>query len=817
MIQKIYVCLVIGLLAISCKPTKNLGPNQVYLQNNKIDISGKIIEQDVLYPYLKQRDNKRALWFFKVKLQQYLMFDEEKVKIKNEKKRQKIQTKNQKRLEAGKDTLEFKPSMAYKLKKGGEKPVIFDSTLAYETAEQFEKALFNRGYFHNKVTPEFQYNKKGNKVQVVYTADEGPQFKINKIALVINDTALKDAVKVANKYSLLHKGDPYNTDKIDNERMRFTGEMRNQGYYYFSKEYLVYEIDSGLADNVVNIKVILKNPSEINTSNDSLTVTKHEKYRVGTITLNTSFNPKFNDDPTDSIHFENLIYVNLSRLKYDPHTFVNKLFYSSGEYYSQEAEARTYTRLSGLNNFKYINIGFSKDDQDTNLLNCNILMTPFPSQSVGVEVEGTNTSGNLGISGYLSYLHRNIFSNAEQLKIRIKGGLEAQQTNSVSDENNPDGLNIFNTVEYGIESSLTFQDLILPSGLSEKILRKFNRPKTSVNYIMNYQNRPDFERFLVNSSMAYIFTNKNVNTNQFFIYPIDLSFIRINKSADFAQRLEELNNPLLDATYDNQFIAGSKIIETWTNKETTAQRSFSWNRAQFEMAGNLLYLADKALNSTPVMDTASGDTYYTLGEVRYAQFVKIQNDFHYNTRINQSQTVAYRFLGGVGVPYGNAKSLPYDRSFYGGGANDMRGWQARSLGPGSMIDSLKVGVDQVADIKLQVSVEYRFNIFKALEGALFADAGNIWLLRKDEARPNADFDLDRFYKEIALSVGTGARFNFGFLLVRLDWGIKLYDPALPIGQRWVIDRGDYLNNYQNYTGGKSYQYSVFNLGIGYPF
>ena len=156
-------------------------------------------------------------------------------------------------------------------------------------------------------------------------------------------------------------------------------------------------------------------------------------------------------------------------------------------------------------NFKYINIGFSKDDQDTNLLNCNILMTPFPSQSVGVEVEGTNTSGNLGVSGYLSYLHRNIFSNAEQLKIRIKGGLEAQQTNSVSDDSNPDGLNIFNTVEYGIESSLTFQDLILPSRLSEKILRKFNQPKTSVNYIMNYQNRPDFERFLINSSMAAFF------------------------------------------------------------------------------------------------------------------------------------------------------------------------------------------------------------------------------------------------------------------------------------------------------------------------
>jgi outer membrane protein assembly factor BamA len=817
MIQKIYLCVVIGLLAISCNPTKNLGSNEVFLRGNTIDISGKIIEQDVLYPYIKQRDNKRAMWFFKVKLQQHLMFNDSALVVKNDKKRKKLTAKNQKRLEAGKDTVEFKPTFFTRLKQSGEKPVIFDSTLAFETATQFEKALFNRGYFHSKITPHFQYNKKRNKVSVIYTADEGPQFKLNKIAIVINDTSLKESVKTTNKYSLLHKGDPFNTDKIDHERLRFTSEMRNQGYYYFTKEYLVYEIDSSIEGNLVDIKIILKNPSEINTASDSVTITQHEKYRIGSITLNTSFNPKFNDNPSDSIHFENLIYVNLSRLEYDPHTFVNKLFYNSGEYYSQGAESKTYTRLSGLNNFKYINIGFSKDDQDTNLLNCNILMTPFPSQSVGVEVEGTNTSGNLGVSGYLSYLHRNIFNNAEQLKIRIKGGLEAQQTNSVSDQSNPDGFNIFNTVEYGIESSLTFQDLLLPSGLNEKILRKFNQPKTSFNYIMNYQNRPDFERFLINSSMAYIFTNKGVHTNQFYIYPIDLSFIRIKKSADFAKRLDELNNPLLDATYDNQFIAGSRIIETWTNKKTTSQNSFALNRAQFELAGNVLYLADKALNNSPTIDTASGDTYYSIGGVRYAQFVKVQNDFHYNTRVGRSQTMAYRFLGGIGVPYGNAKSLPYDRSFYGGGANDMRGWQARSLGPGSMIDSLKVGVDQVADIKLQLSAEYRFNIFKTLEGAIFADAGNIWLLREDPARPNADFDIKRFYEEIALSVGTGARFNFGFLLIRLDWGIKIFDPSLPKGQRFVLNNGDYLNNYKEYTGGKSYQYSVFNLGIGYPF
>ena len=181
--------------------------------------------------------------------------------------------------------------------------------------------------------------------------------------------------------------------------------------------------------------------------------------------------------------------------------------------------------------------------------------------------------------------------------------------------------------------------------------------------------------------------------------------------------------------------------------------------------------------------------------------------------------MAYRFLGGLGVAYGNNKVLPYDRSFYGGGANDNRGWRARSLGPGSMIDSLKAGIDQVADIKIQISAEYRFKMFKALEGALFADAGNIWLFRDDPERPNANFEWDRFYKELALSTGIGLRFNFGFLLVRLDWGFKIIDPNLPEGERFVLRKipGGYLENYQKYSGGASYNKNVLNLGIGYPF
>ena len=800
----------------SCSPTKNLAEGEVYLQKNQVKIHPSIIESDQIYPYIKQRDNKRALWVFKIKMQQYLMFNDSVLEVKNEKKRQKIHKKNQRRLAAGKDTLDFKPVLFARIKESGEPPVIFDSSLVESTIYQFEKALFNHGYFNNKVYVEYHYNSDSTRVKVVYKTNEGAQYHINKVSLVIADTSLRESVKNANQTSNLHKGNPYSTDDIDAERLRFSSAMRDQGYFFFSKEYLTFEIDSTIGNYLVNIKFMINNPESQANVNDSIAYTKHKKYTIGTITLNSSFNPKLANNPTDSIHFDNLIFTNLSRFQYNPHTFTNKLFYSTGDFYSEEAEARTYTRLSGMNNFKYINIGFSLPDADTNILNCNILMTPFPTQSVGIEVEGTNTSANLGVSGYLSYTHRNIFKHAEHLKIRLKGGVEAQQTNSSTDNSNIDGISIFNTYEYGVETSLIFQDLLLPRILREKILRTANRPKTSVNYIINLQNRPDFKRFLSNASLGYVFTNKKVNINEFFIYPLDVSFIRIEKDSAFAERLDALNNPLLDATYDDQFIMGVRVLENWTNKKHQKQSNYLLNLITYESAGNLLYLGSNLIAADKVTND-NDDSYYTIGQVRYAQFIKLQNDLHYNTRINRNSSMAYRFLGGVGVPYGNANALPYDRSFYGGGANDNRGWRARSLGPGSMIDSLKAGVDQVADIKLQISAEYRFNIFKSLDGALFADAGNIWLVSADSARPNADFEFNRFYKEIALSAGVGVRFNFGFLLVRLDWGVKIFDPNLPEGQRFVLKPEDYLINYETYSGGQSYKYSVVNLGIGYPF
>ena len=810
-----------------CNPTKHLAEGQVYLRANKIRIAPKIAEEEEFTPFIRQRANSKSLWIVKYKMQQYLSFNPERVEEKNEQKKVKHEIKNQKKIAKGKKPKEFKPAFGKKMMESGEAPVIYSENAVEQTITQFEKMLFNKGYFKNKVYSELKYTSDSNKVTVLYSTDAGPQYTWNKISLVINDPNLTDAIKEANVRSKFHKGDPYNTEIIDQERSRFTTAMRNQGYFYFSKDNIVFEVDSNIDGNLINLKTIIKNPSIIDPNSDTAVVTFHHKYEIGDITLNTSFNPNYKDHPEDSIHFEDLIYINLSQLKYRPYTFVNKLFFARGDTYSQRAQERTYSRISGLNNFSYINIGFIPNPIDSNVLDCTILMTPLASQSVGTELEGTNSEGNLGFSGYLTYQHRNIFGGAEAFRFRVKGGAEAQQTNT-SDQTSKQKL--FNTLELGAETSLIFQKLVLPKRWQSTILKSFNRPKTSVNFVINYQSRPDFTRGLINTSMGLFASRKKKNSNDILWYPIDLSYIDIEQDSAFSVRLDELNNPLLDATYSNQFIAGTRLIETWTNRENLKQKSFVLNRAQFELAGNILNLFNSV--NTFVQETDSTgrvtDEYYTVAGIRYAQFFKISNEWHLTRRINRNQSIAYKVMGGIGIPYGNANSLPYDRSFYGGGANGNRGWRARTLGPGSLSydNESKTGVDQVADIKIQLSAEYRFHIIKSMEGAIFADIGNIWLLKADSARPNADFQFNRFYKELALSAGPGVRFNFGFLLIRFDLGFKVYDPSLATGSRFIFNNRAYRKSLTVPAPTDSdpdrrvhfnYTFSTFNLGIGYPF
>ncbi len=801
----------------SCSSTKHLAENEKLVTKVKVKTDGKY-EGDPLLPVVRQLPNRKTLWLFRIHLAIYNTYDQEKLKKRNEKKRKKIALKNQKRLELGKDSIEFKPVWGYRFwKKSGEPPVIYDSLLSIKSVTALENFLFNRGYFNNSVsyhTSEKYEKRHKKKTKVIYCVHLGTPYKINKLSIHMNDTALKDDIKEAIKGTLVHPGELYNANTLDDERSRFASKMRDRGYYYFNREYIKYEIDSMIGNHKVDVKMFIQDMVKTiatKSGTDSTVIEKHHKYTINKIYVNTSFNPRFTDDYDDSLSFMNLTFINKRLLNYYPRPIRYSIFIRKGKLYSEAAQRYTYSRLSGTNNFKFVNITFEEGDKPYSL-DCKVNMTPFPHQSIGFEVEGTNTSSNLGVSGYLTYQNKNIFKGMEIFRVRVKGGVEAQQTNALGDntqgENNT--LSIFNTVEYGIEMSLSLQQLIALTRRKVTDVPLYQNPRTTFTGIYNFQNRPDFKRELINASISYFFTIDRKNRNTFRFFPITVSFIRIDKSPEFQDRLDELNNPLLNSTYDNTFIFGLNIFHIWTNQKDSKVPNYWVAQSLFEIAGNLLYLGNNVFNSTEYNE--DGHTFYKIGGIRYAQYIKVQEDASYHNRINKHQKMAYRILGGIGIAYGNSVSLPYDKSFYGGGANDNRAWTARSLGPGSMSDSLKAGIDQVGDIKLEFNIEYRFDIIKLLEGALFVDAGNIWLLRKDEERPNAEFKFDRFYKEIALGAGAGIRFNFGFMLIRFDFGFRIYDPGLPEKNRWVFNNAAYLK-----TLPSRYNYFTFNLGINYPF
>jgi len=715
--------------------------------------------------------------------------------------------------------LEFAPVWGYRLKhNSGEPPVAYDSNLAERSVQQLSQRLFNKGYFRNQVTFSTETFRNGRKVKVTYFVKVKDPYLIKKVQKAIRDTSLLDEVKILSRQTKLRVGDNYDVEVLDAERARIVSGMRNMGYYDFIRDYVAFEIDSTYETTAVKVKVIIKDPRNTSTNElnaDSNEFGKHLRYRIDKIYLNSSFSPKYSPSEEDTILYDELIIQNASHLKYFPKRLRRAVFINSGDLFSEETQRYTYSRLTSLSNFKFISIQYEKGDEP-NTLNCRINMTPFPRQSLGVEGEGTNSQGNLGISGYLSYNNKNTFGGAEQLLIRLKGGLEAQQTNTFSSgEANPTNtFDVFNTVEYGLETSILLPDLLLVRQRSRSSIPKYRVPKTSLNLIFNFQNRPDFVRTLINTSLKYSFQLNTKKLNSFVVYPINASYININKSPDFRARLDSLNNPTLSATYDSTFILGTQVIHLWSNKRGSVP-NYTQNQVNVEFAGNSLNLVNNLLGTEPI--EKDGESFYVLGNIRYAQFFKISDDIRYYTQLTRHQKLAYRLFGGIGIPYGNTTTLPFDKSFFGGGANDIRAWRARTLGPGGLLldNPNKQGIDQVADIKIEANAEYRFDLIRQLEGALFMDVGNIWLLSADSTRPNADFDINRFYKEIAVGAGAGLRLNFGFLLVRFDFGFKIRDPALPENERWIFNDRPSLRALEEQ--GFQYEYWTFNLGIDYPF
>jgi hypothetical protein len=427
-------------------------------------------------------------------------------------------------------------------------------------------------------------------------------------------------------------------------------------------------------------------------------------------------------------------------------------------------------------------------------LRCIILLSPQARQFYQVEAEGTNNGGNFGIAGNLVYKNKNLFRGAESLNIRIKGGVEIQQNFSDTTYESTRQLAFFNAYEIGPEVSILFPRALWPFPMRNP--RKVNNPTTTVSAGFNTQNRPEYFRQLVN--LSYYYSIKTTKFNRFYFYPAEINYLNVELDPAFDKQLSELQDPSIRLGYSDQFIANGRISYLFNNQELNTRMNYCYFRVNLEFAGNSIYALSRLSGKEP-----DSDNPVRLFNVPFAHYFRPDFDLRlYHPMKAVNSLLVFRLASGLGFAYGNNKQLPFEKSFFSGGPNEMRAWRTRQLGPGS--STKDDFFERFGEMKITANSEFRFDIVRKFKGAFFADAGNIWLIRNTIGREDGLFRLNSFLDQMALGAGAGIRFDLTFFIIRMDGAIRVIDPAKPLGERWTL-------------GSNKLSDITFNFGIGYPF
>ena len=428
------------------------------------------------------------------------------------------------------------------------------------------------------------------------------------------------------------------------------------------------------------------------------------------------------------------------------------------------------------------------------LLNFEIRMARAPVNMFTIEAEGTNSGPYLGLGSSFNYRNRNIFRGAETLRLKLRGAFEFTPNYGIE----PQGKSsFFNSLEAGVETGLDFPTLIAPFHINRLGINA--KAKTSISLGLSYQQRPLYTRYLSYFSYGYEWNASDVTRHLFT--PVELSSVSIVRDSTFTAYLENLGDPRFLTQYTDHLIMAMKYSFIYNNQLFKTDKNYWFFRGNIESAGNALDLYSHTVKNV----AKDADGKYTLFGIRYAQYLRSDIDLRFYRPTGPGQTVVYRVALGVGVPYGNSSALPFEKGFFAGGANGMRGWPIRSLGPGEYHSTVKTDFERVGDLWFETNIEYRFPMYSFIDGGVYADAGNVWLLRKNDDFPLGNIQASRFIKSLALDVGMGLRFDFSFFIFRFDGGIQIYDPGNLSGSRWFRPGKFQLKDIN------------WNFGIGYPF
>ncbi len=715
-------------------------------------------------------------------------------------------------------------------RKVGEEPIYYNEDLTQKSLENLKIYMDSQGFYSSTSNYQIDTTSHRKRAKLTYKVNQGRPYIIDNIKYEFRDSMLRGLILRDTSKSLIHTGDIFSVALLDRERERVTSSLRQKGYYNFTVDNIEYLADTLQGNKMVDVTMIVKKFLVGYDDRGNPIMRDNTRFKLGAINILPNFDPT--EIVTDSIFlstvdttiYKGLDIVHLSNKHpnirpkvlrqavplYTHNTFNSKLvdqtyqnLMSIGYFKSARVTFREVTteERAGIDSASLAATRFAdskapaKTKRDT-LDNRNnspvsylagyILCTPALSQSFNVELEGSTTSSFYGLTTTVGYQNLNVFKGAENLSVDFTLGYENMKAD--------DALKKIAT-EYGVTVGLSIPRFLIPFYGSR--FPWTLKPRTNVEASVNFQDRPYYNRTLSSVSWSYSWMQNKYYS--FAVRPIDVNLVKMNYiDADYYDQLE---NEYLKNSYQTQLISGLSLSYAYDNTGKNISGNSTLVRINAETAGNLLNGVVGLLGTEQ-----TSDGYYNFCGIRYAQYARADFSISRKIQLGQKTAIAGRFYAGAGVPYGNSDAVPFDRLFYAGGSNSMRGWTPRTLGPGSSeLPEDMVYPTQLGDMKLETNLEFRFPIWDMIHGATFLDLGNVWYLQDkySQYEPDSVFYINSFYEQLGFNTGIGLRLDIQFAVLRLDWGIQLHNPNSDVGERW-IRKFDWNN-------------TALNFGVGYPF
>lgn len=669
--------------------------------------------------------------------------------------------------------------------KVGQPPVLFSQVDLDYNADVLQNYAENKGFFKTIVLADS--TRRGKKATAEYIVKPGKQYKIRSVVFPPDSSAIHQSVTSTANKTLLKVGDAYDLDLIKAERNRIDVRLKEEGYYFFNPDHLKVQVDSTVGSYQVDLLVKIKDEMP---EQSKKVFTINDVYIYPNYTLRQQRRDSIKGDTLGMIQYNDFTIIDRTK-RFNPRIFDRTLYFHKYDVYNRTAHNLSLNRLVNLGTFKFVKNQFKISEENENALDAYYYLTPLPKKSIRVEVLGkTNSANYTGTELNVNWSNRNTFKGAELLTISAFGGLEVQ----VSGQNN--GYNVYRV---GSEASLIWPRFIAPFKLESS---SGFVPKTKATIGYEYQKRERL--YALNSfkgSFGYLWKENIRKEHQLLV--TDINYVSPNNvTQEYLDMVA--TNEALEKVIEKQLIFGPSYSYTYTNTMQTAKTHTIYYKGQFDLAGVAAGLITGA-------DVRNGKQQEVLG-VPFSQFAKMEHDFRHYMKLGDDSQLASRIIVGAGYGFGNSIELPYIKQFFIGGTNSIRAFRARSIGPGAYFETTPSDFlpDQSGDLKLELNTEYRAKLFSVVKGAVFVDAGNIWLMHKNDLKPGAEFNK-KFLDQLYVGTGVGLRFDLSFLVLRPDLAFPIRKNIQGEGFKWIIDDIQFGN------GTWRKENLVFNLAIGYPF